>query len=343
MNHRYAALDGLRGVAALIVAACHTHIIIDRNIIPHGYLCVDFFFIISGFVMDKAYSAELSNFLSFRKFIQKRAVRLYPMIFLGASFGAIVVLFTAHSSGGHLALGALTALLVLPFPSDGTLGYGLWPLDPPAWSLFWEIAVNILFGLWMFRLPIRALSGLLVLGALALAAAALSFRTLEVGFLDTNAIGGPARVIFGFTAGVLISRLHTNGRLPLWRGSIWWLAAAVFVIMTFPLDQVHGTFDLLSVTIIFPILVIFAINTSVYSNFWNWSGKISYPLYLVHYPILVAVAPLFVGQPEWMHLFGYFGLLAAYLIAAQVALLLFDEPARAHLGRLLDTQHQRKS
>jgi peptidoglycan/LPS O-acetylase OafA/YrhL len=341
VQHRYAALDGLRGVAALAVALYHNCILIDRNFAPHSYLAVDLFFMMSGFVLDKAYTHQLKTALPFRMFVTKRAIRLYPMIFLGALLGCVAALLTGNMSSGHLGLGVLAALLVLPFPSDGASGYVLWRLDPPAWSLFWEIAVNLLFGFWMFRLSTRALTRLLAVGVLAVAAVAFGFRTLEVGYLDTNVIGGPARVLFGFTAGVLLSRVHTDGRLPVWRSSIGGLAAAAFVVLAFPFDGGHGAFDLLAVTVIFPVLIVVGVNTPAGATLWRKAGEISYPLYLIHYPILVAFTPLFVEQPRWIKLCGCFGLLAVYVIAAQAALVLFDEPVRARLGRVLATRRAR--
>lgn len=333
MSRRYETLDGLRGIVALTVAMYHSCAIIDRNIVPHSYLGVDIFFMLSGFVMDKAYTAQLHQSLSFWSFIRKRAIRLYPMIVLGAGLGALAALVTAQISGGRLALATLAAVLVLPFPSQGGPGYNMWPLDPPAWSLFWEIAVNILFGLGLFRWPVRGLVALLALAGVALAAVAWGFNSLEVGFLDTNAIGGPARVLFGFTAGLLISRLHGQGRLPRWSGRGWWLGAAVFVVLAFPLQSFRGAFDLFSVVILFPMLMVISVNTPGQPAFSSWSGKISYPLYLIHYPILTACTPLFARQPTGIRFAGFLALLVAYLLAAQAALVLYDEPVRARLAR----------
>lgn len=93
----YPILDGLRGVAAIIVVTFHlaeplgtSHLDILVN---HGYLAVDFFFLLSGFVMGYAYDDRWGK-MTVGSFLKRRVERLQPMVILGMTLGAIGFYFT---------------------------------------------------------------------------------------------------------------------------------------------------------------------------------------------------------------------------------------------------------
>ena len=151
----YNILDGLRGVAALTVVCFHlfeayatSHL--DQRI-NHGYLAVDFFFILSGFVIGYAYDDRWTK-MTVGEFLKRRFIRLHPMVVIGALIGAVMFYFQGCSvwdvstvSVGALLLATLmNALLIPATPGAEIRGVGeMYPLNGPSWSLFFEYIGNI--------------------------------------------------------------------------------------------------------------------------------------------------------------------------------------------------------
>ena len=143
----YYILDGLRGVAALVVIAYHVFECFDWTPLPHGYLAVDFFFVLSGFVIGYAYDDRWQKGLSLGGFFQRRLIRLHPMVVLGALIGMVCFLLqgSVKWSGEQVSMGlVMVALLLnmcmLPMPVGARAdvrGNGeLFPLNGPHWSLW---------------------------------------------------------------------------------------------------------------------------------------------------------------------------------------------------------------
>ena len=119
----YALLDGLRGVAALLVVWYH---IFEGyqfaggkptiDFINHGYLAVDFFFVLSGFVIGYAYDDRWGKSLNTGKFFVRRLIRLHPMVIMGALIGTISFALTGLErwDGTHSTIGMTGATLRLP-------------------------------------------------------------------------------------------------------------------------------------------------------------------------------------------------------------------------------------
>ena len=181
----YNILDGLRGVAALTVVCFHlfeayatSHL--DQRI-NHGYLAVDFFFILSGFVIGYAYDDRWTK-MTVGEFLKRRFIRLHPMVVIGALIGAVMFYFQGCSvwdvstvSVGALLLATLmNALLIPATPGAEIRGVGeMYPLNGPSWSLFFEYIGNILYAFFIRLLPTRALAVLVLLTACGLAAFAV--------------------------------------------------------------------------------------------------------------------------------------------------------------------------
>lgn len=94
----YELLDGLRGVAALLVVFYHIFEGLSFaaggtliTVINHGYLAVDFFFILSGFVIGYAYDDRLGKSMSLGNFFKRRLIRLHPMIVMGSCAGCDIL------------------------------------------------------------------------------------------------------------------------------------------------------------------------------------------------------------------------------------------------------------
>ena len=110
----YDLLDGLRGVAALMVIWYHIfegYAFASDTMITtfnHGYLAVDFFFILSGFVIGYAYDDRWGKSLTMKDFFKRRLIRLHPMVIMGVSSG----LNTAFPVTGFTPLLAIVAAIV---------------------------------------------------------------------------------------------------------------------------------------------------------------------------------------------------------------------------------------
>jgi peptidoglycan/LPS O-acetylase OafA/YrhL len=219
----YNILDGLRGVAALTVVCFHlfeayatSHL--DQKI-NHGYLAVDFFFILSGFVVGYAYD-DRWNTMMVKDFIKRRIIRLHPMVVAGAIIGASIFYFQGCAtwdvstvSVPRLVVATLiNACLIPATPGFEIRGVGeMFPLNGPSWSLLFEYLGTILYALLLRKLPTKALIILVVSAGCGLAAFAIwgPYGDICVGFAltDENIIGGTLRMLFSFPVGLLLSRV----------------------------------------------------------------------------------------------------------------------------------------
>ena len=230
----YDILDGLRGVAALTVVCFHlfeayatSHL--DQRI-NHGYLAVDFFFILSGFVVGYAYDNRWRR-MSVGEFLKRRLIRLQPMVVIGALIGA-AMFYTQGCSvwdvskvtvAALLAATLMNALMIPATPGVEIRGVGeMYPLNGPSWSLFFEYIGNLLYAFLLRRLLTRALAAWVALAGCGLAAFALwgPYGDICVGFALTgdNIVGGSLRLLFAFSAGLLLSRVFRPVAV---RGAFW--------------------------------------------------------------------------------------------------------------------------
>ena len=318
----FALLDGLRGVAALAVLWYHVNegfafaeltngagdgIIRSFN---HGYLAVDFFFILSGFVIAYAYDDRWNQGLTMGNFIKRRLIRLHPMLIAGAIIGAITFLVQGGVtwSGESVSLAqvllclGLTFLFIpsVPGGSYEVRGNGeLFPLNGPYWSLFFEYIGNLLYGLLLRRLSTKVLAVFVALLGITFfwfATCNISeYGSIGVGWtLDTvNFCGGLLRMLFPFTLGMLLSR--TFKPRPV-RGAFWLCSILLVALFAVPyIEAMHplcmnGVFEMTCIMLIFPAIVLLAAScTSVgagTNRIATFLGELSYPLYTVHYPLM---------------------------------------------------------
>lgn len=289
-RQRLPGLDALRGVAALMVLLFHTRgLILPMSALSHGYLAVDLFFVISGFVLGRAHDAGLAAGGG-RAFVRQRIVRLYPMVLLGLALGAGLLL----ARGVDLAtVGLLAVLGALFIPVTGSAD--IFPLNGPQWSLMWELAVNLLYALIAPQLTLRRLVLLTAGGGVLYAALAVRFGTGSLGSHGADWFGGAPRVVFGFFVGVLLARLAVARRLKIPALPIWANLAIVIAVLTAPgLGAGNAAFDLGAVLIVMPLLVGSAAGAEVgaLSPLLDGLAGISYALYALHIPILVSAADL---------------------------------------------------
>src|SRR3984893_16427541 len=226
----YVILDGLRGVASLLVVVFHLFESYQNNPakqwINHGYLAVDFFFLLSGYVIGYAYDDRWPA-LSLREFCVRRLIRLQPMVIVGSIIGAVLFYFQASPEFSLVAATPPWKVIVLMIvgaamlPMTPTFDIRGWnesyPLNGPAWSLLFEYIANFLYGAGLRRLSNKALGLLVGVSALFLIHLALTTPrgSLTGGWtIDTREFNvGFTRVMFPFFAGILLSR--TGARLKI--------------------------------------------------------------------------------------------------------------------------------
>jgi peptidoglycan/LPS O-acetylase OafA/YrhL len=313
----YEILDGLRGVAALLVLWYHVHEgfsfasgspIIEG--INHGYLAVDFFFMLSGFVISYAYDDRLGKSLSLGGFFKRRLIRLHPMVVLGAIWGTVCFLMqgSVQWDGTHVATSAvMIALLCAMFfiPAAPQSCYEVrgngesFPLNGPAWSLFFEYIGNILYALFIRRLSNKYLSVFVVLLGVMWGVYAIfdgsGYGNIGVGWslIDNGFFAGLLRMLFPFTLGMLVRR---NFKPIAVRGAFAMCSAILLLIFLVPnitsqgAISLNGVYEFVCISVIFPGIVTLGASAKVagksVSRLCNYLGNISFPLYITHYPVM---------------------------------------------------------
>jgi peptidoglycan/LPS O-acetylase OafA/YrhL len=368
LSDRNVVLDGMRGVAAIMVMALHytekndTATLGRLKLFGSGYLAVDLFFALSGFVIFRSYAGALAEKMTAQEYVLKRFIRLYPMFLLGSCLGLVALVMIANET----AMVSKAAIfrdfsfnaLGLPCPNvDAIYQFGarvptvgeLFPTNPPSWSLFFEVFASLAF-LFVYRLDERLMLWIAAgaLAALLLCGYTVSLQSgnygpvLALGWGTSNFLGGFPRVVFSFAAGIFICmRFMKTPRYAFHgaRGDIMSLALYGVVVSCLIVPNLSGGFyELFVVAIISPLLVVVAahiyVSDGAVKRISDFLGWLSYPLYCVHYPV---------GRVVW-HLGYKYGLsnaanvVASISISTGIAILagaFFDEPVRRKLFALL--------
>ncbi|MFK4873972.1 acyltransferase family protein [Novosphingobium sp. ZW T3_23] len=336
MKH-YLGLDGLRGVAAVAVVLFHRRWLgPGGHFFDQAHLAVNFFFILSGFVIDHAYADRLrQGGMSLGKFVVSRVIRLYPLIVLGSLLGFAYwlgeFLLTGRPDLPSLALATLFSMLCLPAPPS--LMGEMFAIDRPLWSLFYEIVANLAFALILCRLPTRAILALAVLGAAGSTLLAVKFNMLNVGFRNGDIGWGMLNVFPSFVMGMALNRVREG-----WKINVpFWLAAIILAVTFLPhsLGAFKGAYGLVMVLIVYPLLILSSLDFregAASAAVARFSAFISYPIYALHYPLLFAVSKL----AARLDVPGKVELVAGLALSVAVAWIAgryYDEPVRRFLAK----------
>jgi peptidoglycan/LPS O-acetylase OafA/YrhL len=295
-KQHFEILDGLRGIAAVAVVVFHfmEFAVPDyhKNFIARGYLAVDFFFCLSGFVIAYAYDNRIRG-IGVIKFLKLRLIRLHPLVIIGSVLGLLTFLFDPFSnlharySLGEIILLFLSSSLLVPYPIVSERYLNLFHLNPPTWSLFWEYIANIFYVLILFKLRNKTLKFLLMIAAFALCLESYRSGYLGVGWGGDNIVGGGIRVFYSFLAGMLVYR--SNWMIKSKLGFIF-ISGLLLIVFFIPFsDKINWIADPVIVLLYFPFLIALGAGARLRSPFKNickFSGEISYPLYMTHYPFL---------------------------------------------------------
>lgn len=351
-------LDGLRGVAALTVVAFH---IFEANavnpmfqFINHGYLAVDFFFLLSGFVISYAYDDRWKT-MTTGGFFQRRLVRLQPMVIMGMAIGALLFYFgdSAKWPGIHdvpvwqVLLVMLVGFTLIPLPPSMDIrGWEeMHPLNGPGWSLFFEYIANILYALVIRKASKIVLSLLVAITGIYLAFFAVSKGDMIGGWALTGEQlqVGFTRLLFPFFAGILLARCI---KIKAVKSGFLWSSLLLLAVLFVPrlgdetVRWVNGLYEAAVIIVAFPLIVYIGANGEIVGNrarkFCSFLGAISYPIYITHFPLIYVYTGWRSDHPT-----GYEGLTVWYSLLTFVgsiaigyaSLRWYDEPIRKWLQK----------
>ncbi|MEO7314704.1 MAG: acyltransferase [Ginsengibacter sp.] len=309
-------LDGLRGLAALVVVIFHFMEIIiadfSNNFISHGYLAVDFFFCLSGFVVSYAYDNRIVG-MGLKTFIKLRLIRLQPLVIIGSVLGLLTFLFDPYSNLYSIygfketALIFLTSAFLIPYPVVSERYFNLFNLNAPSWSLFWEYVANLVYATILFKASRKVLPPLVLLAAAGLFYVSWNSGSLLGGWSGGTFFDGLARISFSFLMGMLIFR--SNWIIKNKLGLPGTSALLLLAFLTPYNEQWNWLVDLLIVVVYFPLIVSLGAGAGLAGKHYKinqFSGDISYPLYMTHYPFMwvfanyVVVTEPGIAQLSWV-------------------------------------------
>ncbi|ESX88699.1 acyltransferase [Mesorhizobium sp. LSHC412B00] len=350
-RHVYLNLDAIRGVAAISVMLYHfSPFLAAGKVLPSSYLAVDLFFLLSGFVIAHAYDRKIENGMGFGTFVAIRLIRLYPLYLAGTLLGFFYLVVknrlipAEYMPISEIGTMLTTGMFFIPLVSDAY--HTIFPLNPASWSLFFELIVNIAYVAVFFLLTKRVLSVLIAVSLVLLVIASIVAGTLDFGMTGSTIISGLPRVCFSFFLGVLLCRSMTRYQsgLGFLRGG-WWVEGAIaLTLIVFAIAPAGGArvaYDLACVVLVFPALVVvgtIAPTAPRLSGLYGWLGRISYPIYIIHTPLLMIIAGA--GKAAAIDPFAHhpwFGIVMAVsvIVIADIATRLYDEPLRRFLQRLM--------
>jgi peptidoglycan/LPS O-acetylase OafA/YrhL len=336
-------LDGLRGIAALAVVIFHfmEWIFTDpsKNFIGHGFLAVDFFFCLSGFVIGYAYDNRIGQ-MGVKEFFKSRLIRLHPLVALGAVLGLLGFLLDPFATGtdydsGKLVLLFLGAFFLIPIPIMEERFFNNFALNAPAWSLFWEYVANLFYAFVLYKVKRGMLIVLTILAAAGILLVSYRAGNLLGGWSKDNFFDGGVRVAYSFLAGLLIYRSN-------WiiKNKLGFVGLAVLLSFAFimPVTKWNWLTEALVVLLYFPLIVSLGAG-SVLSSPWKkvcrFAGNISYPLYMTHYAFIWIFGNYFTNKKPTANeltLIIIAGVIFL-IIFAYGAMKLYDIPVRKFLNR----------
>ena len=372
----YELLDGLRGVAAILVLIYHIFegfafaqttngegngIITTLN---HGHIAVDFFFILSGFVISYAYDDRWEN-ITLGNFFKRRLIRLHPMLIMSAIIGAIAFFAVGCQKWDGTTTPTTWVMIALLFtmfmiPAVPGVPYEvrgngeMFPLNGPGWSLFFEYIGNILYALFIRRLSTKTLAILTTLLGIIHAWFFIGdisgYDMIGVGWTidKVNFWGGLVRMLFPFSMGMLIARTFRPRKI---RGAFWICSLILIILFAVPYITPKGNisfnslYEYICIAIIFPFVVWLGAcgksNDKTTSKTNKLLGDISYPLYIVHYPIMyifykwLIEKRVYTFSETWM--VSSIVVISSILLAF-ILLKFYDEPVRKYLSKRQNKQ-----
>lgn len=338
------------------------------QILNHGYLAVDFFFVLSGFVIGYAYDDRWGK-MNVWGFFKRRLIRLQPMVILGTLIGAFWFYF-GGAPGFELVMQTpwwklllIVILGCLMFPTPPSMDIRGWQeinsLNGAAWSLMWEYVANILYALFVRRFNVIVLAVMVTVSAVLTIDLCLNLDTfglLEVrSYAKYTVIGGfgltpdqiyigICRLLYPFFGGLLLYRLG-KCRIKLNRGGMTWCSVAVAATLVVPhlggIDHewVNGLYCAVVILLVYPAVVAAGAGSPLRGRrttaICKFLGMISYPLYITHYPMIYVQmnwAARHGDAPLSTHIWVAVSIFIASIAVAYASVKVYDIPVRAWLS-----------
>lgn len=375
-NQHFRSLDTLRGIAALAVCLYHSHAIFGLDLlVPHAYLAVDLFFILSGFILVQRYAPEIesnSKITSLGDFAIVRLARLYPLYLLVSIIGALYFaawlfingqLFVNFKNYIFAIINSIVAIpyLAKPFDEVGAI----FPFATQAWSIFWEIIVSLAF---YFHIKYKNNYAFLIsiIGFCILIIQTYTNNTIDGGWQAQNFFIGGLRAFTGFFMGIFTAEIYAQIKKNNQKSKINIFEFFAFVFLTITLaycifsKQTHFTTEACLIFVGFPTIVIGAANSNALilnNRIGDFLGKISFSIYLLH-GIMAAVFITILNKTSIIKPGFLMGMawLAIVIICSFISFKMYEAPSRKFfkslfnnkqtnvlkpIGRLLDLANNR--
>lgn len=365
------SLTGLRGAAAMFIAVYHSFYFMVSNqadnsfsvvFLRHGYLSVDLFFVLSGYVMALTYApmfAEGFRVLAFADFLGRRIGRIYPAYITVTAFVALYSMSVTPWHGTEAGVRLITNALLIQSRGLGGSIVG------PSWSVSTELAAYFLFPLliraalqrrqgWAWAVTIAAAATLLLVATRSSATLHQAGESaVRHGPLDVYGTGTAflvLRCLGGFTLGLVACRLSRHPGVKNLAGRAFAgdiAMALVLVLMLVPNS------DVALVLLFVPLILTLAEGRSLSAAFLSspvvyWFGLISYSFYLIHQPMDLYSRDLMVGflaRINVPHAYnaGAIAMMLPILILSAVCYYGVEKPGRAWSRRLFRATQSRGS
>lgn len=297
------SLDGLRGYAALAVCIYHgTDIFGMKHLIPHAYLAVDLFFVLSGFVLFYRYHREMSGFdganLDLWDYLAQRFARLYPLYLFATLIGIAFYwfMFIHHGNFGanfkSLWDMADNSIFLIPYlePNITNPTKKIFPYAHQAWSIFWELILSFCFYFTIRwgKIAEIAIASAAILGVII---TTYSIQDIDEGWRNIHFEVGLFRAFAAFYLGVLIGRIYNlcsncnNGLMPHFMSVLSSMILVIIIYYFHFLRETKWVIELIVLYAVFPVLILSSAlsSASVLSFFpFQFLGRISYSIYLLH-------------------------------------------------------------
>jgi peptidoglycan/LPS O-acetylase OafA/YrhL len=342
-KQHFEILDGLRGVAALAIVMFHfmewAYTDASKNFIGHGFLAVDFFFCLSGFVIGYAYDDRMAK-MGVLEFLKSRFIRLHPLVVAGSVLGLMAFLFDPFGghpelySTGKIMLTFLCSVLLIPLPIIADRSFNLFSFNAPAWSLFWEYVANIIYAFALYRIGRAYLLLLTILSAVAICFVGYRSGNLLGGWSGPTFWDGCARISYSFSAGLLIYRSS-------WiiKNRLGFVGLSILLLLAFvmPFSKWNWLSEPLVVLFYFPLLIALGAGATLLPGLQKvciFSGKISYPLYMTHYAALWMFGNYYTSHKPGAMQLALIIIAGLILLvgAAYLVMVLYDMPVRKYLS-----------
>jgi len=298
----------MRGVAAIGVVVLHQSGRFTHQYFPNGYFAVDFFFMLSGFVISLAYQQRLDAGWPTGSFLRVRAIRLYPLYGLSMVIGIAAIILLrrlgeVHVSEARLVVSLVLGLLMLPAPYVFT-AEGCFPFNYPAWSLFMEVVVNVIHALFLRRRTMKFLGTVVLFSGAIFVVTAVKAGTTDIGYMNRQIVWlyGFSRVVFGYVVGMMLFRVWKAGKRRI-RMPVAVQLILLIAVMAVPIDgPLKLLYQFLIIFGIFPGLVLAGATASLGPRLAvvaDLVGRASYAIYVLHVPMLPFV------RGVWRHVSGH--------------------------------------